>query len=155
MMIFHSKQNRWMVRAGLSILCVMMISFALIVRFEDRIVHYLMPTKGWVQFDIPSDARRIRATVQRAGAGFNICNQDGIDWSDITVKVTGIYDTPYLSRPKPIRAGACEYVPFSDFAEPSWKRMQMPPTQPLVKFELIVKYQAEGYVSQPIQETTE
>ena len=152
-MIFHSKQNRLIAFSALSILCIIIICVAIVI-FQDEIVSYLMPTTGWVQFNVPTDARQLRASVKRAGAGFNICNEDAVDWSDITVKVTGIYNTPYLARPKPIKTGACELVPFSDFAEPSWKRMQMPPNQTLVKVELLVKHQAGGYMSLPLNEKT-
>jgi hypothetical protein len=146
-MIFHSKQSRLIVLSGLLILC---IGFALTITFEKQIVDYLMPTKGWVRFDVPREARQIRASVKESSAGLNICNEDAVAWTDITVKVMGIYDAAYLARPKSIRAGTCEYVPFSDFAEPSWKHMQMPPTETLVKFELIVKSGAGGYASLPL-----
>jgi hypothetical protein len=68
------------------------------------------------------------------------------------VKLTGIYDTPYFVRAKPIGAGTCEYVSFSDFAEPSRKRMQMPPNEKPVKVELLVEellvdHWAIGYTS--------
>jgi hypothetical protein len=148
-MIFHSKQSRLIALSALLILC---IGFALTIKFEKQIVDYLMPTKGWVRFDVPPNARQIRVSVKESSAGLNICNEDAVDWTDITVKVTGIYNAPYLVRPKPIRAGTCEYAPFSDFAEPSWKRMEMPPNQTLIKFELIVKYEAGGYASLPLSQ---
>lgn len=121
---------------------------SLLLHFQDKTVNWVVPsTEGWVKFEIPRDARQIHASVQKSRDGLNVCNQDGTDWSEITIKVTGIYNTPYLAQPKPIRAGACEDVPYSDFAESSWKRMQMPPNQTLTKIELLVSYVAKGYDS--------
>jgi len=131
----------------LSSALVLCIFIALVGIFEKEIVGYLMPTKGWVRFDVPENARQIRASVQKSSGGLNICNQDASDWSDITVKATGIYNSVYLAQLKSIKAGTCGNVPFADFAEPSWKRMQMPPNENLTKVELLVNYGAKGYVS--------
>jgi hypothetical protein len=131
----------------LSLILIICISAALVGAFERQIVEYFIPTKGWVQFNVPQHAREIRASVQRSNADLKICNQDEVDWTSITVKITGIYNAPYLARPKPIRAGRCEYVPFSKFAEPSWKRMPMPPNEKPVTVELLVDYEDKGYAS--------
>jgi hypothetical protein len=143
-MPFHKKRMRLIVLSVILALCIVV---ALVGTFEKQIVNYLMPTKGWVQFDVPDNARPIRASVQKSPAGLNICNEEGVNWSEVTVKVTGIYNALYLAQPKPIKAGTCEYVSFSDFAEPSWKRMQMPPNENPIKVELLVNYSARGYVS--------
>jgi hypothetical protein len=124
------------------------VAFYLLVGlFEKQIVGWLMPTKGWVTFNVPSDARQVRASAQKSGEGLNICNDEGFDWSDITIKVLGLYNAPYLARLKSIKAGHCDYLPFSDFAEPSWKRMQMPPNEVPTKVEILVGYRATGYAS--------
>jgi hypothetical protein len=115
--------------------------------FEKRIVNYMVPGTGWVQFDVPGNARQIRASVKKSNGGLKICNEDEFDWSDVTVKITGVYNTPYVARPKPIEARTCEDVPFSEFSEPSWKRMQMPPNENPTKVELLVDYKSKGYVA--------
>ena len=67
--------------------------------------------------------------------------------SDVTVKVLGLYNAPYLARLKSIKAGHCDYLPFSDLAESSWKQMQMPSSEVPTKFEILAGYRATGYAS--------
>ena len=114
---------------------------------SDWLLDWLMPSKDWVEFKVPDDARIIRVSVTRVHQGVRICNEEGVDLPDITAKKTDEYKAIYIARTKPITAGACEDVPFSDFAEPSWKRMQMPPSETATKIELLVNYKAKGYVS--------
>jgi hypothetical protein len=139
-----SKRQRLILLLFLLASCVLV---ALMGIFEKQIVNYLVPGKGWVQFSVPGNAQQIRASVKKSSGGVTICNGDEFDWSDVTVKITGLYNAPYLAQPKPIRAGTCEYVPFSDFAEPSWKRMQMPSNESPVRVELLVDYNSKGYVA--------
>lgn len=127
---------------------VFSVLFAGILALTSRRVQdWLMPSNDWVQFKVPGDARRIRAAVKKVDQGVRICNGDGVDWSDVTVKIAGEYKATYIALAKPIAAGACENIPFSDFAEPSWKRMQMPPNEIATQVELLVTYKAKGYVS--------
>ncbi len=134
--------------AVLAIVLGASIILALMLQFQDKLVHWVVPsTEGWVKFEVPHDARQVKASAQQSREGLNLCNEDGVDWSEITIKVTGIYGVPYLMKPKPIKAGACEYLSFADFAEPSWKRMQMPPNERVTRIELLVSYGAKGYVS--------
>src|SRR5262249_60386644 len=110
-MVLHSRAKRLIV---LSSVLILFIGIAFLGMFERQIVHYLIPANGWVQFNVPHNVGQIRASIHKANAGLNICNEDGVDWSDITVKITGIYNAPYLAQPKPIKAGTCEYVSFAD-----------------------------------------
>jgi hypothetical protein len=126
---------------------VMFLAVAVAANFESQIIGYLIPTKGWITFNIPGHAKPIGASIQRSNTGLEICNQDTADWKNVTVKITGIYHAFYLARAKPIKAGKCEQVSFSNFAEPSWKRMRMPPNEKPVKVELLVSYDEWGYAS--------
>jgi len=63
------------------------------------------------------------------------------------VRMTGMYNAPYVAQTKPLNTGACVDVRFSEFAEPSWKRMRMPPNEVATKIELLVTYKSKGYVS--------
>jgi len=127
---------------------LVLVSFiSLVGTFEKQILDWLMPTKGWVEFKVPDDVRQIQASAKEFHAVLDLCNQGSTDWHKITVKITGLYGTPYLAQLKRIRAGQCEHVPFSDFAEPSWKRMQMPPNETVTRVEVLVSYDASGYAS--------
>jgi hypothetical protein len=139
------KRRRIIPLATILVVCILL---SLLLKFPDKIVHWAAPsTEGWVKFEVPRDAREIKSSVQKSREGLNICNADGVDWLEITVKVTGIYGAAYLIKPRPLKAGACEYLSFADFAEPSWKRMQMPPNQTVTRIELLVSYPAKGYAS--------
>ena len=134
------------------LVCILVFSIVF-ASYTELCVHlnwvldWLMPSKDWVEFKVPSDARIVRAEVRRVHQGVRICNEDGVDWTDVTVRVSGAYNAIYIAHTKPLNAGACEDVPFSDFAEPSWKRMQMPPNETATKVELLVTYKVKGYVS--------
>jgi hypothetical protein len=134
------------------LLCILVFSivFASLTELSvhsDWLLDRLMPIKDWVEFKVPHGAKRIRAAGKRVDQGIRICTEDEVGWSDVTVKITGKDKAIYIALAKLIAAGACEDVPFSDFAGPSWKRMSMPPKQPAAKIELLVTYKAKGYVS--------
>jgi hypothetical protein len=140
-------RTRLLILVCILVFSIVFSSIAVLNVHLNRVLDWLMPSKDWVEFKIPDDAKIVRAAVRRVDQGVRICNEDGVDWSDVTVKITGEYKAIYIARTKPITAGACEDVPFSDFAEPSWKRMQMPPSETATKIELLVNYKAKGYVS--------
>jgi hypothetical protein len=52
----------------------------------------------------------------------------------------------YLAREKDIPAGACKYVPMSQFSDPL-KGVVHPDNEGPIKVELLVKYLATGYAS--------
>ncbi len=142
-------RTRLLVLVCILVFSIVFTSYTELCVHSEWVLDWLMPTKDWVEFKVPDDARIIRAAVKRVGQGVRICNEDGVDWSDVTVRIAGEYkyNAVYIALTKPLNAGACEDVPFSDFAGPSWKRMQMPPNVTVTKVELLVTYKAKGYVS--------
>ncbi len=126
---------------------VVIAAVALIDVHFGRIVDWFSPAKDWVEFRVPADVRPIRASVKRVHQGMNVCNEDDFDWSEVTVKLAGKFGAVYVSQMKSIKTGSCGYVSFEDFAEPSWKRMQMSPNEMPTKIEVLVTYKPKGYVS--------
>ena len=130
-------------------LLVVVIFISLVGTSEKRILDWLMPTNGWVEFKVPDQAQQIQASATESQSALDLCNQGSRDWQKVTVKLTGLYGTPYLAQLKRIRAGQCEHIPFSDFAEPSWKRMQMPPNEAVTRVEVLVDN--SGYTALKLQ----
>ncbi len=64
---------------------------------------------------------------------------------DVTLLIWGTYKAQYLDRVKQVKAGDCASFDYSQFAEPSWKKMQMPPTETAKNIEILSASPANGY----------
>jgi hypothetical protein len=98
-----------------------------------------------VEFPIPKDPYALRASSRIIEHGIVLCNEDQEKWTGVTVRIWGTYHAQYVDRMKRISAGDCASFDYADFAEPSWKKMQMPPNETAKTIEILTTSPSYGY----------
>ncbi len=110
-----------------------------------QIADSVMPARDWVQFVRPKNPQVLHAYALVTEHGIILCNEDREQWTDVTILIWGTYKAPYLDRVKHVKARDCTTFDYSQFAEPSWKKMQMPPTETAKNIEILSASPANGY----------
>ena len=135
----------WVLLAAL-IFSIVVAAVAYFDTHFDQIADRVVPATDWVRFTPPATARPLVASSRKVDHGVLICNNDNQGWEGLTVQISGIYNAHYVALRKRLKSGDCGKFDYSQFAEPSWKRMQMPPNEIASKVEVLTASPANGYI---------